>query len=129
MSKPSLPLILLIGLYVVLSIAAFWRAVEIASLDLFSLGVVPVLIGILIRAPWSAVVLKIYVILQTLGLSALGVTAILAYQITPEDVKVVISGNEIPMLPLVCCIIALVVFQFSVAFSSRTKSYLSKQTN
>ncbi len=126
MSKPSLSLVLLIALYCVLSIAAIWRAIDIASLDLFSLGVVPVLIGILIRAPWSAIVLKIYVILQTLGLSALGVTAILAYQITPEDVKVVVSGNDIPMLPLILVIIALVIFQFSVAFSAKTKAYLTK---
>lgn len=126
MPKPNLSLILLIVLYVIFSIAAVWRAIDIGTIDVFTLGVVPVLIGMLIRAPWSNAVLKVYVALQALGFSALGVTAILAYQITPEDVRVVIAGEELPMLPLILSIIALLVFQFSVAFSSKTKRYLNQ---
>nr|WP_238560543.1 hypothetical protein [Shewanella oneidensis] len=118
-------LILLIALYTLFAIVALLRAVATASFDLFTLGVLPVLVGILTQAPWSSLVLKIYLGLQTLGLSALGITAIIAYQITPQDVKVVIEGHNIPMLPLVLSIIALLLVQYWIAFSRVTHDYLT----
>lgn len=118
-------LILLIALYTLFAIVALLRAVATASFDLFTLGVFPVLFGILTQAPWSSLVLKIYLGLQTLGLSALGVTAIIAYRITPQDVKVVIEGHNIPMLPLVLSIIALLLVQYWIAFSRVTRDYLT----
>lgn len=122
-------LILLIALYTLFAIIALLRAVATGSFDLFSLGVLPVLFGILTQAPWSSLVLKIYIGLQTLGLSALGVTAIIAYQITPQDVKVVIEGHNIPMLPLVISIISLLMIQYWIAFSRITRDYLTAKTN
>ena len=122
-------LILLITLYTLFAIVALLRAVATGSFDLFSLGVLPVLFGILTQAPWSSLVLKIYIGLQTLGLSALGVTAIIAYQITPQDVKVVIEGHNIPMLPLVISIISLLMIQYWIAFSQITRDYLTAKTN
>lgn len=98
------------------------------SLDVFTLGVLPVLVGILIRAPWSSLVLKIYIGMQTLGFSALGITAIIAYRITPEDVKVVVSGHNIPMLPLTVSIIVILLVQYWIAFSKVTSHYLTRQT-
>ncbi|MDH1625004.1 hypothetical protein FJD32_020285 [Shewanella sp. LC6] len=118
-------LILLITLYTLFAIVALLRAVATTSFDLFTLGVLPVLFGILTQAPWSSLVLKIYIGLQTLGLSALGVTAIIAYQITPQDVKVVVEGHNIPMLPLVLSIIALLLVQYWIAFSRVTRDYLT----
>lgn len=122
-------LILLIALYTLFAIIALLRAVATGSFDLFSLGVLPVLFGILTQAPWSSLVLKIYIGLQTLGLSALGVTAIIAYQITPQDVKVVIEGHNIPMPPLVISIISLLMIQYWIAFSRITRDYLTAKTN
>ncbi|MGI2204206.1 hypothetical protein ACROAH_09935 [Shewanella oncorhynchi] len=121
-------LILLITLYCLFSIAALWRTVMTQSLDVFTLGVLPVLVGILIRAPWSSLVLKIYIGMQTLGFSALGITAIIAYRITPEDVKVVVSGHNIPMLPLTVSIIVILLVQYWIAFSKVTSHYLTRQT-
>lgn len=126
MTRPSVRLILLIILYVIFSAAAIWRAVQSQSLDLFTLGVIPVLVGILVRAPWASVVLKIYVALETLGLCALAITAIIAYQLTPEDVKVIVNGHNIPILPLVSSIILLLAFQYWVAFSHSTAQYLNR---
>lgn len=119
-------LVLLIALYCLVSIAALLRAYLTQSFDLFSLGVLPVLAGILIRAPWASLVLKIYLGMQTLGLSALGITAILAYRISPEEVKVIFAGQHIPMLPLVCSIIALLLLQYWIAFSEVSYRYLSQ---
>ncbi|MGL5048137.1 MAG: hypothetical protein ACRC6S_11435 [Shewanella sp.] len=121
-------LILLIILYCLFSIAALWRAVMTQSFDIFTLGVLPVLVGILMQAPWSSVVLKIYIGLQTLGFSALGITAIIAYRITPEDVKVIVSGHNIPMLPLTVSIMVILLMQYWIAFSKITNHYLTRQT-
>ncbi|MGL5359945.1 MAG: hypothetical protein ACRDBI_09570 [Shewanella sp.] len=117
-------LVLLIALYCLVSIAALLRAYSTQSFDLFSLGVLPVLVGLLIRAPWASLVLKIYLGMQTLGFSALGITAILAYRISPEEVKVMFAGEQLPMLPLVCSIIALLLLQYWIAFSKVTNRYL-----
>ncbi len=86
------------------------------------------LAGIIMRAPWSSLVLKIYLGMQTLGCSALGITAIIAYRITPEDVKVVFAGHNIPMQPLVISVISLLLVQYWVAFSKVTYHYLSGKT-
>lgn len=121
-------LILLTALYCLFSIVALWRAITTRSFDLFTLGVLPVLVGILMRAPWSSLVLKIYLGMQTLGFSALGITAVIAYRITPEDVKVFFAGKQIPMLPLVIGIIAMLLVQYWAAFSKVTYQYLSGKT-
>lgn len=121
-------LILLIALYCLISIVALWRAIATQSFDLFTLGVLPVLVGILVRAPWSSLVLKIYLGMQTLGFSALGITAIIAYRITPQDVKVVFAGHNIPIQPLVICIISLLLVQYWVGLSKVTHHYLSRKT-
>lgn len=126
MTKPPLPLSLLMALYVVLAIGAIWRTVSLGGIDIFTFGVVPVLIGLLIRAPWAAIVLKIYIALQTLGFGALAVTAIIAYQITPEDVKVVIQGTSIPMPLVAISIVVLLGLQYWVAFKKSTQCYLLK---
>ncbi|EGM68618.1 hypothetical protein [Shewanella sp. HN-41] len=121
-------LILLVVLYCLISIAALWRAIATQSFDLFTLGVLPVLAGIIMRAPWSSLVLKIYLGMQTLGFSALGITAIIAYRITPEDVNVVFAGHNIPMLPLIIGIMSLLLVQYWIAFSKVTYHYLIGKT-
>lgn len=121
-------LILLVVLYCLISIAALWRAIATQSFDLFTLGVLPVLAGIIMRAPWSSLVLKIYLGMQTLGFSALGITAIIAYRITPEDVNVVFAGHNIPMLPLTIGIMSLLLVQYWIAFSKVTYHYLIGKT-
>ncbi len=118
-------LMLLITFYTLLAIAVLWRTAMTGAIDLFTLGVLPVLVGLLIRAPWSSLVLKICLGLQTLGFSAFGITAFLAYRITPQDVKVVIAGQNIPMLPLVLSILVLLSLQFWIAFSGKTCGYLN----
>ncbi|QYJ79255.1 hypothetical protein [Shewanella acanthi] len=122
-------LLLLILLYTLFAIVALWRAVATASFDLFTLGVLPVLAGIMMRAPWASVVLKVYLALQTLGFTALGITAIIAYRVTPEDVKVILAGHNIPMLPLVASIILLLLIQYWIAFSKVSHRYLRQSTN
>lgn len=122
-------LMLLVLLYTLGSIAALLRAASTLSLDLFTLGVLPVLAGILLRAPWSSLLLKIYIGMQTLGVTALGVTAIIAYRLTPQDVKVEFSGHNIPLIPLALSIIALLALQYWIAFSRRTYAYLSQSAN
>ena len=124
MSKAPFSLILLISLYVLFAIAALLRVTLTQSFDLFSLGVFPVLFGLIRRLPWAAIALKIYIAIETLGLAALGITAIIAYQVTPDDVKVVFQGHQIPMLPLVSCIMILLAFQYWVAFKPSTRAYL-----
>ncbi|WP_394203743.1 hypothetical protein [Shewanella waksmanii] len=127
MTRPPLPLLVLILLYSLLAIVAIWRAVDTLSMDLFSLGVIPVLIGIFLKAKWTTVVLKVYIAIQTLGLAALATTAIIAYQITPEDVKVVVNGELIPIPLIAITAILLLGFQLFTAFSKSTKSYLNSE--
>ncbi len=127
MTRPPLPLLLLMLMYLLLAIVALWRAIDTQSMDLFSLGVIPVLIGMVLKAKWATVVLKVYIAIQALGFSALATTAILAYQISPEDVKVVVDGQSIP-IPLIAAIaILLLAFQLFIAFSKSTKSYLTSE--
>ncbi|MGI2065734.1 hypothetical protein [Shewanella sp. MF08487] len=121
-------LMLLIALYCLCCIAALLRAVMTQSFDLFTLGVFPVLIGILMRTPWSSLMLKIYIGMQTLGFCALATTALIAYRITPEDVRVVISGHNIPILPLTVSMIVILLIQYWAAFSKVTSQYLTRQT-
>ncbi|QYJ86538.1 hypothetical protein K0I73_01930 [Shewanella mesophila] len=125
MNRPSLALIILICLYTLGTVLALWRAFEIQSLDLFTAGVIPVLIGLLMRTAWASLVLKIYIGIQTLGFTALGATAVIAYQITPEDVKVVFNGQNIPIPLIAAVVLVLLSFQWWVAFAQSTKQYLN----
>lgn len=119
------PLLILILLYLLLATGALWRAFASQSLDLFTLGILPVLAGLLLRTPWASLVLKIYLGLQTLGFAALGVVAFIAWRITPQDVKVEFMGQNIPMLPLILGIILLLAWQYAVAFAGSTNAYLN----
>ncbi|MCG9695518.1 hypothetical protein [Shewanella sp. Isolate11] len=125
MTRPQPALLLLICLYFIIAILAVLRTLETHNLDLFTAGVIPVLIGILWRTPWANLVLKIYIAIQTLGFVALGATGIIAYQITPEDVKVVLFGRNIPMSVISIVVIVFMLFQWWVAFRPSTKHYLS----
>ncbi|ABO22303.1 hypothetical protein SHLO109777_12915 [Shewanella loihica] len=124
MNRPSPSILLLIALYIVIAILAGWRALDSQTLDLFTLGVIPVLIGLIARTSWASLVLKIYIGIQTLGFTALGATAVIAYQITPEDVKVVVRGQELPIWAIALVVTALLSFQWYMAFSKGLKQYL-----
>ena len=125
MNRPTSSILLLITLYIVIAILAGWRALESQTVDLFTLGVIPVLIGLIARTAWVSLVLKIYIGIQTLGFMALGATAIIAYQITPEDVKVIVRGQELPIWAIALVVIILLSFQWYMAFSKGLKHYLS----
>ncbi|MBM7073241.1 hypothetical protein JQC92_14590 [Shewanella sp. 202IG2-18] len=113
--------------YVLIVIAAVWRFVDANSLEMFTVGVLPVLYGVWRVESWTLIVLRVYLACQTLGVVALGATAVIAYQITPEDVKVVFEGHTIPMLPLVVAIIGFLSFQWWVAFSVKNIKYFKQQ--
>ncbi|WP_394147683.1 hypothetical protein [Shewanella atlantica] len=124
MKRPSPALFIIMFLYSILAIVAIYRAVSTQSVDLFSLGVIPVLVGLAMRTSWAGIAFKVYLFIQTLGLAALAGTAIIAYQVTPDDVKVVINNQEIPV-PLIALLgVTLLGFQFGVAFSKKTNAYL-----
>ncbi|WP_299790419.1 hypothetical protein [uncultured Shewanella sp.] len=124
MKRPSPALFIIMFLYSILAIVAIYRAVSTQSVDLFSLGVIPVLVGLAMRTSWAGIAFKVYLFIQTLGLAALAGTAIIAYQVTPDDVKVVINNQEIPV-PLIALLgVTLLGFQFWVAFSKKTNAYL-----
>ncbi|WP_428612591.1 hypothetical protein [Shewanella sp.] len=125
MNRPTSSILLLIALYIVIAILAGWRALESQTFDLFTLGVIPVLIGLIARTAWASLVLKIYIGIQTLGFTALGATAIIAYQITPEDVKVVVRGQELPIWAIAMVVLILLSFQWYMAFSKGLKHYLA----
>lgn len=127
MKLPPFPLLVLLVLYVVFTALAIGRLITTGAPDMFSLGVIPVLIGLVLRANWGLLALRIYVAIQTLGFAALGVTAIIATQISPEDAKLFIEGKEIPLPLVAAAIAALLAFQWWVAFHSKTKAYLSQQ--
>ncbi len=122
---PPFPLFLLIIAYVCVTIFAIIRSINIHAIDLFTLGVIPVIFGLVLRTSWAGIVFKLYLVIQTLGFVAFGITALVAYQITPEDVKVVLNDRLIPMQYLVPTIICALIFQYWVAFSSQTQNYLS----
>ncbi|RTR40513.1 hypothetical protein EKG38_00900 [Shewanella canadensis] len=124
MKKPTPALSIIMLLYALLAIVALWRAVSIQAIDLFSLGVIPVLLGLAMRTSWAGIAFKVYLFIQTLGLAALAGTAIIAYQITPDEVKVVLNNQEIPVPLIAVSGLLLLAFQFWVAFSNTTKAYL-----
>ncbi|MPY25925.1 hypothetical protein FM037_02090 [Shewanella psychropiezotolerans] len=127
MKKPPLGLSILMFLYFALALIALFRAVNTQAVDLFSLGVIPVLIGLLLRTNWASIVFKVYLGIQTLGLSALGGTAIIAYQISPQDVKVILDGHDIPV-PLIAIVATLLLsFQIYLALAKSTKAYLQAE--
>ena len=127
MKKPPLGLSILMFLYFALALVALFRAVNTQAVDLFSLGVIPVLIGLVLRTNWASIVFKVYLGIQTLGLSALGGTAIIAYQISPQDVKVILDGHDIPV-PLIAIIASLLLsFQIYIALAKSTKTYLQTE--
>lgn len=126
MKRPHLAMLLLICLYLVTSVIAVWRTLATQSLDLFTIGVIPVVIGLLLRAEWAGLLLKIYIAIQTIAFSALGMTAVIAYQITPEEVKVVFKGQQISISLIVVVVSLLLLFQWWVALSKSTKAYLSR---
>jgi len=127
---PRMPIrvILLISLYVVVTIIAIWRAITFQTYDLLTLGVIPVLIGLVKRATWTKVLLLSYVGLQTLGLAAMTTTAVIAYKVTPDDVKLVFQGYQIPLLPLWLLLASVVTFQWWVGLSNTMRDYLAKKS-
>ena len=129
MKKPPLALSILMFLYIILASVALFRAISIQSVDLFSLGVIPVLVGLILRSRWASIIFKVYLAIQTLGLSALGGTAIIAYQISPQDVKVIIDGHNIPVAAVAAIAIVLLTFQIYVALAGSTKQYLQAEQN
>ncbi|MEZ9197403.1 MULTISPECIES: hypothetical protein [unclassified Shewanella] len=127
MKKPHPMLAVLMFIYVLLAFAALWRTATTQSYDLFTLGVFPVLYGLIMRRYWAAVVLKIYLVIQTVALLALATAAVIAYQITPEDVKVIFQGRDIPISAIVISALVAMSFQYWIAFSQKTKDYLKQE--
>lgn len=127
MTKPHPLLAILMFIYTLLAVAALWRTVSTQAFDLLTLGVFPVLYGLFMRRFWAGVVLKIYLAIQTVALLALATAAIIAYQITPEDVKVIVNGQNIPIGAIVVAALIAMTFQFWVAFSSKTRHYLKPE--
>ena len=116
---------LLVSLYAIFCGIALWRAVTFQAFDLLTIGVFPVLAGLLLKTPWAKVVLITYVALQTLGFLAMSSTAVIAYLITPEDVKIEFMGYNIPIVPLAFSVLGLIVFQWWVALSQPTAHHLN----
>ncbi|WP_037410454.1 hypothetical protein [Shewanella fidelis] len=125
MTKPHPLLAFLMFIYALLAVAALWRTFTTQAFDLLTLGVLPVLYGLYTRQFWAGVVFKIYLAIQTVALLALATAAVIAYQITPEDVKVVYQGQNIPISALVALTILVMGFQYWVAFSQKTRLYLA----
>ena len=119
---------LLIVLYAFFTLIAIWRATTFYTFDILTLGVIPVLIGLILRASWAKVLLLSYISLQTLEFLAMSTTALIAYQITPEDVKLVFQGYNIPLIPLTILLCSLIAFQWWVGLSKITGHYLAKKT-
>ncbi|WOT04765.1 hypothetical protein [Shewanella youngdeokensis] len=126
MKTPPPTLAVLIALYLLFAFAALWRTASALEFDLLTLGVFPVLYGLIKRCSWAGVVLKIYLAIQTVALMALATAAVIAYQITPEDVKVVFQGRNIPISAITFTAIVVMLFQYWVAFSQQTKNYLQQ---
>lgn len=123
--RPPLLLSILICLYTLLAGAAIWRALATLSIDVFSLGVVPVLLGLIFRASWASLVLKIYIGLETLGLSALGIVAIIAYKVTPQDIENLSFMGHSLSIPLLAVVgIGLIALQIWIALHPSTCAYL-----
>jgi hypothetical protein len=125
-SRPPMPLLLLMALYTLFAIAALVRAYVTQTVDMFSLGVIPVLIGLVLRAAWASLVLKIYIGLEALGLSALGIVAIVAHYVSPktiENVRFMDLPISIPWIAVLC--LCLIVAQLWVALHPSTRAYLT----
>ncbi|CAM4067151.1 hypothetical protein SHDE107825_02440 [Shewanella denitrificans] len=121
-----MPLLLLMALYTLFAIAAIIRAFTTQTVDMFSLGVIPVLIGLIWRASWASLVLKIYIGLETLGLSALGIVAIVAHYVSPETIENVRFMDlpiSIPWVALMC--VCLIAAQIWIALHPSTLAYLT----
>ncbi|MCL1146492.1 hypothetical protein AB4298_14125 [Shewanella sp. 10N.261.52.F9] len=128
MSKPHPLLAIFMFIYALLAVAALWRTFTMQTFDLLTLGVFPVLYGLITRQFWAAVVLKIYLAIQTVALLALATAAVIAYQITPEDVKVIYQGRNIPISGIVVTAVIVMSFQYWIAFSHKTREYLNSKT-
>lgn len=124
MKLPPLPLCLLFCLYLVLALLSITRAIITGSLDMFTLGVLPVLVGLVLKTTWALWAVRIYTAIQTLGCAALGVTAILASHISPEDTRLFFAGAEIPLWLVAATLFVLLSFQWWVAFLPSTRRYL-----
>ncbi|NKF49392.1 hypothetical protein G3R49_02195 [Shewanella sp. WXL01] len=112
-------------IYVLVAIGCLWRAVTFNAFDLLTIGVFPVLVGLWYQSKWAHVVLYVYISLQSLGVIAMSVVALIALQITPEDVKLEFQGSNIPLIPLAIGLYSLVIFQWWVALSKVSKQYLA----
>jgi hypothetical protein len=124
-SRPPMPLLLLMALYTLFAIAAIVRAYATHTVDMFSLGVIPVLLGLVLRASWASLVLKIYIGLETLGLSALGVVAIIAHYVSPELIaNLQFMGHAISIPWVAVLSLCLITAQLWVAFHPSTRAYL-----
>lgn len=123
--KRPLGIILLIALYSLFTLIALWRATQYAAFDILTLGVLPVLVGLLIRAKWAKIVLFFHLGLQILVLIAMGTTALIAYQITPEDVKIEFNGQIIPIWIVTCTAISLVTLQWWAALNHKSRQYFN----
>lgn len=119
-------MVLLFVLYSLIAVVALWRTFTFNGYDLLSIGVFPVMVGLWTKAQWAYVVWFFFLGLQTLGFIALSMVALIAYQITPEDVQLNFQGVDIAMIPLAICLMVLIIFQWWVALSAKTKQHLQK---
>ena len=126
-NKRPFSILLLILLYSIFTLIALWRATQYASFDILTMGVLPVLVGLLIQARWTKVVLFFHLGLQTLVFVALTTTAVIAYQITPEDVKLEFAGYNISITLAVVVAITLLAIQWWAALHHKTRAYLNTQ--
>ncbi|MBR9727578.1 hypothetical protein ACFOD0_04575 [Shewanella intestini] len=116
---------LLFTLYILLAVVSLWKAISFTSFDLLTIGVFPVIVGLVYKTRWARVVLFVYIILQSLGFIAMSVVAIIAYQITPEDVNIVVNDINIPILPLALSLLSIIIFQWWVVCTKPIKQYLA----
>lgn len=126
MNPRPLSLNILILFYLIATTLAIWRAISLQTLDMFSIASILVLIGILKPMSWSYLVLKIYVILQTLAVVAYGVVAMIAWQVTPDKLADSLNALPIPASLGVTLLISWLTLQYVIIFKSSTKSYLSQ---
>jgi len=126
-NKRPFSILLLIVLYSLFTLIAVWRATQYASFDILTMGVLPVLVGLLMQARWAKVVLFFHLGLQTLVFVALTTTAVIADQITPEDVKLEFAGYNISITLAVVVAITLLAIQWWAALHHKTRAYLNTQ--
>lgn len=126
--KPPLSIIVLMVIYTVMTLFALWRATQLAAFDIVTLGGFPVLAGLLLQAKWAKVVLWIHLGLQSLIFAAIGTTAFIAYQITPEDVKVEFAGQIIPIWLVVSSAISLLAVQWWAGLSLKSQQFFNRST-